>query len=91
MARVFAFGEAGNPETHPIVGDFKEARMSPTQTRNRAAQAKRDRWLRMQAVQVVTMLPDDPDEAQRVLDYAQALLNGFIASPEGALSLVKRD
>jgi hypothetical protein len=38
----------------------------------------RDRWLRLQAVQVIAMLPENEEEALRILAYAQELLQKFI-------------
>lgn len=89
MARILAFGENGNPESPPVVAEYKEAKMSHPQPRNRASAVKRDRWLRMQAVQVVTMLPDDPEEARMVLSYAKGILENFVETSETTLSVVK--
>lgn len=91
MALILAFKEGGNFANPPIVDAYREAPMTAVHVKNRAAQAKRDRWLRMQAVQVVTMLPDDAEEAQRVLSYARGILSNFIEETDPALSLVKRD
>lgn len=38
----------------------------------------RDQWLRLQAVQVIAMLPENEEEALRVLAYAEELLRKFI-------------
>ena len=45
------------------------------------AERPRDQIGRMQAVQIVAMLPEDIDEARRVLAYAGRLLEDFIAGP----------
>ncbi len=65
--------------------------MPNSQARDKPAAMRKERWLRVQAVQVVTMLPDDPLEAQRVLDYAQSILTEFLNSDRKNLSLIKRD
>lgn len=39
----------------------------------------RDQWLRLQAVQVIAMLPENEEEALRILAYAQELIKKFIA------------
>jgi hypothetical protein len=41
----------------------------------------RDRWQRLQAVQLIAMLPEDIEEARRILAYAGRLLDEFIAGP----------
>jgi hypothetical protein len=45
------------------------------------ADRSRDQWLRLQSVQVIAMLPEDPEEARRILAYAGRLLDEFIAGP----------
>lgn len=42
---------------------------------------EREARLRRLAIQLTIGLPPDPDEARRVLDYARALLDGFIDAP----------
>jgi hypothetical protein len=39
-----------------------------------------DAFQRRMAIQVVASLPDDPEEAQAVLRYAQILLSQFVAA-----------
>jgi hypothetical protein len=43
------------------------------------ADRSRDQWLRLQAVQVIAMLPENEEEALRILAYAQELLQRFVA------------
>ena len=47
------------------------------------AERPRDQIGRLQAVQIVAMLPEDIDEARRVLAFAGRLLDDFIAQEEG--------
>lgn len=42
-------------------------------------------WLRRQAVQITAQLPENPDDAIRVLDLAKSLVDGFLR-PQEALS-----
>lgn len=58
---------------------------------NAHARSKRDRDLRMQAIAVVSILPDDPSEMQRVMDYAQELVTEFVMREKSGLRVVKRD
>jgi hypothetical protein len=43
------------------------------------AKTSRERWLKVQAMNVVAQLPEDSDEALRVLSYAQQLVVEFLA------------
>jgi hypothetical protein len=38
-------------------------------------------WRRRHAVQIVAQLPDDPEDAMRVLDFARELVRGFLSPP----------
>lgn len=40
---------------------------------------RKTRWLKRQALQISTMLPEDPGEARQVLMYALELQRGFLA------------
>lgn len=37
-----------------------------------------ERWCKKQAINIAALLPDDPDEAKRVLQYAQELVGSFL-------------
>jgi hypothetical protein len=39
-------------------------------------------WLRRQAVQIAAQLPENPDDAIRVLDLAKSLVDGFLRPQE---------
>ncbi len=52
--------------------------------------AKRERALRLQAVHIASMLPDDEEEAQRVLDYVQRIVSEFITLEKTVIEIVKR-
>lgn len=41
-------------------------------------------WQRRQAVQIVSMLPEDLDDATRVLELAKELLDGFLRPAQPA-------
>jgi hypothetical protein len=51
------------------------------------------RWLRRQAIQVTSMLPEDPDEARAVLGLSRELIDGFVderkEAQEAGIRLVK--
>lgn len=61
------------------------------QSRGQAQGRLRERWLRVQALHVATMLPEDRLEAQRVLDYAQSLLTEYIENEKDNLKVVRHD
>lgn len=44
---------------------------------------RKTRWLKRQALQISTMLPEDPGEARRVLMYALELQGGFLNEEAG--------
>lgn len=39
----------------------------------------REAWLKRQALQLGGQLPDDVDEARRVIEYMRELVDGFLA------------
>lgn len=98
MGEVLALVHRRNPniptsltEDPGTAAESEVARMPSGHPRSRAAHAKRDRWLRLQAIQIVTMLPDDIDEARRILEYARALVTEFIEKDRRLLDVVRPD
>jgi hypothetical protein len=51
-----------------------------SETRSRA----REQWLKVQAMHVVAMLPEDTAEAKRVLAYARQVVDEFLADEKEA-------
>lgn len=47
-----------------------------------AGQPEETLWLKRQALQIVMQLPDDKDEALRVLEFARGLVVGFLSDDE---------
>ena len=47
-----------------------------------------DRSLRRLAIQIASQLPEDPEDARRVLDYARFQLVDFMSGEERRLALV---
>ncbi len=45
-------------------------------------QPRKTRWLKRQALQISGMLPDDPDDARRVVGYMAELQAGFLTEEE---------
>ncbi len=45
----------------------------------KGANPTHERWLKMQAVQIVAQLPDDPQDAMRILDLAKELVEDFLS------------
>jgi hypothetical protein len=69
------------------IGIVMEARSMPS---SGPIRTKRERELRLQAVQLASMLPDDPAEAKKVMEYVQRIVNDFIER-ERNFTLVKRE
>lgn len=94
MAKILTFREGRNSLNPPDVnaaGSSAIAAYKEVGVPNRKKASIRDRWLRIQAVQVVTMLPDDAEEAERVLEYARSILTEFVEPRPVPLNVVKRD
>lgn len=49
----------------------------------KAASKEHDRWLRRQAVQIVAQLPENEEEALKVLAHARELVARFIGDDVG--------
>lgn len=45
----------------------------------RAKDTARDAWLRRQAIQIASQLPESGDEAMYVLEYAKTIVSDFLA------------
>jgi hypothetical protein len=90
MGRILTFKGAGNPAIPSIVNEYKEALPMAIGPASRTAQVKKDRWLRMQAIQIVAQLPDEPEDARRVLEMALGVLGDFVDRSPG-LDLIKPD
>lgn len=45
-------------------------------------------WLRRQAVMIASQLPENPDDAERVLTLATQIVNGFLR-PHGATEMAQ--
>jgi len=47
------------------------------------AKPSKTRWLKRQALQLSGMLPEDPEDARRVIGYMRELQAGFLAEEAG--------
>jgi hypothetical protein len=56
----------------------KDSRRSAVRTGNSPRAAREEHWRRRQALQVAAQLPDEPEEALRVLRHAQTLVRAFL-------------
>jgi len=95
MAEILTFGGRRNPCESPRV-NVEEIGSAMVAINQEAApmpsgqgRSKRERELRLQAVQLVSMLPEDPAEAKRVLDYVQRIVNDFVEK-ERILNVIRR-